>query len=182
VRFLEALPLLFDRKMPRLHELGLSGADRLLRRLLAAWPQLGRLTRFECGLDSEFASWLLAKAKFTPRIDRLDLGGRCHTDAALRSLIRSSWTRGVRNLGFGHNHLTPGKVSRLASAPFARHLESLHLGSESGHGVLDALRVIADDRHFPRLRDVVTGSDTEEGGIEVLRKRFGPRLRVWSDC
>jgi hypothetical protein len=179
----DAVALLLQRDTPQLNEVGLRGADALPRRQLAAWPVLPRLTRFDAGGDAAFTAWLLAKVPLTPRVPRLDLNERCDSVAAVRALAASRWAGGLCHLGFGYNGLTRKKVARLAAALFARHLEALHLGSERGEEEgLAALRIIADERHFPRLRDVVVGSDTVEGGIDVLRRRFGPRLRVWADC
>jgi uncharacterized protein (TIGR02996 family) len=185
------LALLLERDTPYLHEVGLPGAWTLPRRLLAAWPALPRLTRFELGLtrfdadaETDFTTWLLDSAPLTPRLARIDLDERCKTDAAVRALAGSAWARGACHLGFAYNDLTPEKVARLAAAPFAPHLEALHLGSEYGPVepvVLDALAALADERCFPRLRDVVVGSAVMEEGIEVLRRRFGARLRVWCD-
>ncbi len=177
----DVLAVLLDRDMPRLHEVSITGLDALPRRL-AAWPVLPHLTCFPIGMEEGFAAWLLSKAPLTVRLPRIDLDERCGTAAALRALAASPWARGVSHLGFGSNGLTPARVACLAAAPFARHLEALHLGSEHGKQTLAALQAIADDRNFPRLRDVVVGSNTIEGGIEVLRRRFGPRLRVWADC
>jgi hypothetical protein len=179
----EALALLLERHTPHLHEVGLSGAPTLPRRRLAAWPALPRLTRFDIGGDeddADFVKWLLSRAPLTPRVGRINLDEQCKT--AVRALVESPWTRGVSHIDFSYNKLTPAKVARLTAAPFARHLESLHLGSEHEEKCLAALKAIADERNFPRLRDVVVGSNTVEGGIDVLRRRFGPRLRVWADC
>jgi hypothetical protein len=182
----EVLTILLKRDTPHLHEVGLSAAANLPRRQLAAWPTLPRLTQFDIGeddRDTDLVRWVLSRAPLTPRVPRINLDERCNTDAAVRALAASPWARGVSHLDFGYNKLTPQKVARLAAAPFARHLESLHLGSERGDEEgLAALKAIAEERNFPRLRDVVVGSDSVEGGIDVLRRRFGPRLRVWDDC
>jgi uncharacterized protein (TIGR02996 family) len=181
----QVLALLLDRDAPRLSELSLPAADTLPRGRLAAWPVLPRLTRVDVAGNADFVMWLLSHAPLTPRLPRLDLGGQCSTDEAVAALAASPWARGVCHLDFGSNALTPAKVPRLAAAPFARPLEALHLHSEEaeeGQDILAALRVVADERHFPRLRDVVVGSGTVQGGIDALRRRFGPRLRVWSDC
>lgn len=177
-----ALGLLLERDTPRLHEVGLPVPATLSKRRLAAWPVLPRLTRFSFGREEGLAAWLLSRAPLTARVPRLHLDDQRGGEPLVRALATSPWARGVCHLDFGYNDLTPTHVTRLASAPFASHLEALHLGSEWGEETLDAFKVLADDRNFPRLRDVVVGSGTVEGGIEVLRRRFESRLRVWADC
>jgi hypothetical protein len=114
---------------------------------------------------------------------RLDLTGRCTTLEGVRLLACSPVLTGLRWLGFGYNRLTEEKIALLLASPALHHLEALHLGSESEYAGTSeaALLLLAEANGFPRLRDVVVGSETPAGAVEALRKRFGPRLRVWCD-
>jgi uncharacterized protein (TIGR02996 family) len=178
----DVFALLLDRDLPQLHEFRLPRAADLPRNRLAEWPVLPRLTQFSFPRRGNFAAWLLSRGPLTAGVARLDLEGHEGGVALARALAESPWTQGIRHLDFGYNGLTSKVIARLAAAPFAPYLEALHLGSEHDRNTLAALRALSDDRIFPRLRDVVVGSNTVEGGIEVLRRRFGSRLRVWADC
>jgi hypothetical protein len=181
----EIIALLLKRDTPWLHEVSLPWLELVPRPSLMAWPVLAHLTQLSIGdphVDG-LATWLLSSAPLTPRVSSIHLTALYDNDETLaQALAASPWSRGITHLDFGYNNLTSSKIACLASAPFARYLESLHLGSERGEDALEALKAIADDRNFPRLRDVVVGSDTVEGGIKVLQKRFKSRLRVFSDC
>jgi hypothetical protein len=106
----------------------------------------------------------------------------------VQALAECQGLAGLRHLGFAYNSLNGPKMAALTASPWLRHLESLHMGSESDYTredegtVVDAFRILARPETFPRLRDVVVGSETEEESLELLRRRFGPRLRVWEDC
>jgi uncharacterized protein (TIGR02996 family) len=126
---------------------------------------------------------LLQSPFFSCRVTRLDLTRRCDTLEGVRLLASNPALKGLRWLGFGYNRLTPEKMTALLASPYLRHLEALHLGSESEHvGTSEAaLILLAESNGFPRLQDVVVGSETPANAINALRKRFGPRLRVWQD-
>jgi hypothetical protein len=175
-----------------LSELRLSAAKGLGAKL-ARWPGLSAL------LDLSFASFgfeagdegkaLLRSSFLSCRLNRLDLTGACGTLKGAQALANCPALKGLRWLGFGYNDLTPENMTLLLASPHLRHLEALHLGSEHGQDIdLEgaqseaALILLAESKNFPRLRDVVVGSETPGGAIDALRKRFGPRLRVWCDC
>jgi uncharacterized protein (TIGR02996 family) len=152
---------------------------------LARWPGLAGIT------DLAFAhravqdtEHLLQSPFLSCRLSRLDVTESCGTPEAVGLLARCPGLKGLRWLGFGYNGLTPEKLTALFSSPHLRHLEALHLGSESEYmgTTAAALRLLAKPDSFPRLRDVVVGSETPSEAINGLRKRFGPRLRVWLDC
>lgn len=172
-----------------LHKLSLPPVEGI-GESLARWPGLAGLTdlslsTFESepmGCAAVFRSPFLSG-----RLARLDLTGICRTPEAVASLAQCAALKRLRWLGFGYNELTPEKMALLLRSPHLRHLESLHMGSEyeredGGRASEDALILLAASENLPRLRDVVVGSETPERAIDALRQRFGPCLRVWSDC
>jgi hypothetical protein len=203
VKDLEGLALSFfsaDGVLERLFTAG--GGPRRIRSLalpplpevisaLAEWPGLAGITDLSMTeFRSDDVEPVLRSAHLGPRLASLEISGGCRTLSAVSALAGHSGLRGLRHLGFGYNALDGERAELLAGSAFALTLEALHLGSESdGRGqpdasgtVADAFEVLVAPENFPRLRDVVVGSDTEEGEIPRLRERFGPRLRVWSDC
>ncbi len=156
--------------------------------LLRDWPGLAGLTALSV-TDLRMRPTpreLLSSPHFSCRLARLDLTGACRAADEVEMLANNPALRGLRWLGFGYNDLTWEKMAALLGSPSLRCLESLHLGSEwedqeQPGGVTEALKALAGASAWPRLRDVVVGSETAEGGIKALTQRFGPRLRVWCD-
>jgi uncharacterized protein (TIGR02996 family) len=164
---------------------------------LASWPALAHvaeLTISDLRINDEDTSdgpvlQLLASPHLSPRLRRLDVSGVCKSTHSVSALAGCATLRGLQWLGFGYNGLTEAKMAALIASPHLGNLEALHMGSEydwapeRGSGEAErALRLLARSGGFPRLRDVVVGSETPEGAIEALRERFGPRLRVFADC
>jgi hypothetical protein len=162
--------------------------------LLVGWPGLAGLTELSFDFPFSYQRFLGSLAPLfgsphlTRALDRLDVSEACRTQNDVQALAECKGLAGLRHLGFGYNSLNGPKMAALAASPWLRHLESLHLGSESDYTrvdegtVVDAFRILALPETFPRLRDVVVGSETEDSSIELLRERFGPRLRIWADC
>jgi uncharacterized protein (TIGR02996 family) len=154
---------------------------------LAGWPGLAGLTdlnltrMYDQDCEDDTAA-LLQSPHLSRRLARLDLSGSCRTLANVGQLAACPALAGLRWLGFGWNGLTPEKTQALLQSPHLRHLEALFLSSLWEEDELRALEHLARSRGWPRLRDVVVGSGTEADTIKVLYERFGPRLRVWSDC
>jgi uncharacterized protein (TIGR02996 family) len=161
------------------------------RQILARWPGLSGITELAFtnhhDLGDHGCEHLLRSPFVTCGLERLDLSGACRTIEGTQALAECPAMRGLRWLGYGYNDLTLEAMTLLLRSPYLRHLEALHLGSErdrwTGEGEASeaALILLAESEGFPRLRDVVVGSGTSEKAITTLRKRFGPRLRVWCD-
>lgn len=157
--------------------------------MLSRWPGLAGIT--ELAFDhqgDENTQALLGSPFLSCRLSRLDLTQSCEGLNELRVLADCPALKGLRWLSFGYNDLTPEKMTLLLTSPHLHHLEALHVGSEYGRNIeLEgaqseaALILLAESKTFPRLRDVVVGSETPSKAIDALRKRFGPRLRVWCD-
>jgi uncharacterized protein (TIGR02996 family) len=151
---------------------------------LADWPGLAGITELtltrtyaqECKKDT---ATLLQSPHLSPRLERLDLSGSCNTPANVKRLANRPALAGLRWLGFCWNDIRAAGMRLLLRSPHLRNLESLHLSSEHN---TDALATLSRAEDRPRLRDVVVGSGTPRQAITRLRERFGPRLRVWSDC
>jgi uncharacterized protein (TIGR02996 family) len=153
---------------------------------LARWPGLAGLTELSF-TQCEGATELLRSPFLSARLARLDLTGSCDTPEGARLLADCPALKGLCWLGFGYNGLNVEKMEALLASPYLSQLEALHLGSErnreeDGEGSSAALALLAQSSAWPRLRDVVVGSDSTPEAITVLQARFGPRLRVWSDC
>jgi uncharacterized protein (TIGR02996 family) len=201
VKGLEVLHLFFDRLdtspfeefltdqggLTRLRSFALPPSGAFLD-ILIDWPGLAGLTEFSFAHSYEDSVEPLFRCPYlSAALDRLEVSATCRTRGEVQALAECKSLAGLRHLGFGYNSLNGPKMAALAASPWLRHLESLHLGSESDHGrtdtgtVVDAFRILARPDTFPRLRDVVVGSETEDKSLELLRQRFGPRLRVWHD-
>lgn len=179
---------LFDRPLdgfPWFRSLSLNLSPESVERL-AKWP--GSAYLVELGLSCnrsattpEAALTLAASPHLTRRLARLGLSGACRTPEAVAAVGGCPAVAGVRHLDFAHNELTADGVRTLAAG--MSHLESLHLWSEwSEDDRADRMaEALADPTLFPRLRDVVIGSGGDEGPLDTLRRRFGPRLRIFSD-
>jgi uncharacterized protein (TIGR02996 family) len=164
-----------------------------LGELLARWPGLAGLTELSFssfGFEPVDCMAVLRSSFLSGRLTRLDLTGTCRTSKTVACLAECPALNGLRWLGFGYNEPTPEKMTGLLRSPHLHHLEALHMGSEyggifgpedEGRASEDALILLATSDGLPRLRDVVVGSETPEGAISALRRRFGPRLRVWAD-
>jgi uncharacterized protein (TIGR02996 family) len=160
---------------------------------LARWPGLAGLTELSFssfGFEPVDCMAVLRSSFLSGRLTRLDLTGTCRTSETVACLAECPALKGLRWLGFGYNELTPEKMTVLLRSPHLHHLEALHMGSEyggifgpedEGRASEDALILLATSDGLPRLRDVVVGSETPGGAIDALRRRFGPRLRVWCD-
>jgi uncharacterized protein (TIGR02996 family) len=158
--------------------------ERQLKEALGRWPVGGSDTQVSLPDQPQEEFEHLHQSPFLSRMrTRLDLTGRCTTLESVRLLAQSPALKGLRWLGFGYNRLTEEKMALLLASPILRHLEALHLGSESEYAGTSeaALLLLAQSKGLPRLRDVVVGSETPAGAVQALRKRFGPRLRVWQD-
>lgn len=158
---------------------------------LANWPGLAGLTDLNLtrNYDQECADdtgQLLGSRHLSPRLARLDLSGSCRTEANAKQLANCPALAGLRWLGFGWNNLVVERMRTLLHSPCLQNIEALHLFSEfcEGDGTAEyTLAEIANARDWwPRLRDVVLGSQTPREALALLREGLGPRLRVWSDC
>jgi uncharacterized protein (TIGR02996 family) len=187
----EHLAPLFARRVPGptpLHSLTLLDCDDI-GAALAAWPGLAGLTQLnlarmydqECERDTDE---LLRSPHLSPRLCRLDLNGSCRTVANVERLACCPGLAGLRWLGFGWNSLDAERVRLLLQSPYLRHVESLHLSSEHGtdSAAEETMIALTGPATWPRLRDVVVGSQTPRDAIAILSQHFGARLRVWSDC
>ncbi|HSQ57138.1 MAG TPA: hypothetical protein VLM40_15515, partial [Gemmata sp.] len=183
---------LFDRPVenfPRLKSLTLSPNAELVERL-AEWPGLAHLV--ELGVDHGFGDRqpadpeatvkLFQSQHLTPRLGRLRASGICKSPATVSALADCAALRGLEHLDFGFNELSEAGAAELAASPHLCHLKSLHTWSEWTESGKPAWLILADPRKFPQLRDVVVGSGTPEEAVDELRRRFGPRLRVFADC
>ncbi len=171
-----------------LHSLSLPDCDDI-GKALARWPGLAgitdlNLTRMydqDCAKDTAL---LLRSPHLSPRLARLNLSGSCRTPANVEQLASCPALVGLRWLGFGWNGLNQAKMKVLLQSPHLRNLEALHLSSEWGdrRAPVRAFAQLAESHAWPRLRDLVIGSGSPQEVIAFLQQRFGPRLRVWSDC
>jgi hypothetical protein len=130
---------------------------------------------------------LLQSPYLTPRLLRLGLNGLCRSPEAVAALAECPALAGLVHLDFAFNELTPEAAAALAASPHLKNLRSLHTWSEwegesAESSPAAAWLVLADPKAFPRLRDVVIGSASAEELQSELRRRFGPRLRVFADC
>jgi hypothetical protein len=158
---------------------------------LASWPGLAGIRELyvsQHDSDVEVTS-LFQPPHLTPRLQRLDLSGSVTTEEGASLLAECQALRGLQWLGFAYNGLTEAKVRALIDSPSLGNIEALHLGSEHdldapgvGTQAASALGLLARSAGFPRLRDVVIGSETAAEAQQALRLRFGPRLRIFADC
>jgi len=180
---------LFNRSLerfPMLRSLQLSPSTAVLQSL-ATWPGLANLV--ELGLNDNYGSTapestakLFATSCLSPRLSRLRVSGICTSPEAVAAIAGCSALTGLTQLDFAFNALSPESAAALAASPYLKHLKSLHSWSEWDEHDRHAWLRLADAVAFPQLRDVVVGSATTEVVQQELRRRFGPRLRVFADC
>ena len=186
---------LFDRSLdgfPQLRSLSLSPDTELVNRL-ADWPGLANLV--ELGLNDGSNSTepaaavrLFTSSRLTPRLTRLRASGICRSTESVAALAGCSALVGLGHLDFAFNDVSEGGALALVASPYLRNLRGLHTWSEwvrepyDGWNAADSWLVLADPLAFPQLRDVVIGSASAEPLQSELPRRFGPRLRVFSDC
>ena len=180
---------LFDRSLesfPHLRSLTLNSDTELIKRL-AAWPGLADLV--ELGLHHshssaapEAAERLFHSPHLTPRLTTLRVSALCRSAEAVVAFAKCRALAGVTHLDFAFNDLSPESAAMLAASSRLKYLRSLHTWSEGEENDTGAWLHLADPHALPQLRDVVVGSGTTESVQEELRRRFGPRLRVFSDC
>jgi uncharacterized protein (TIGR02996 family) len=185
---------LFEREFahfPQLRRLALNPNTELVT-FLASWPGLANL--LELDLNDSYGATkpgatvqLFESTYLTPRLSRLRASGICRSAEAVAALVNCAALKGVTHLDFAFNGLTSQCASALAASPHLRQLKSLHTWSEWQEEEGDEADthpwlILADPKAFPQLRDVVIGSATNEVVQQELRRRFGPRLRVFSDC
>ena len=154
---------------------------------LAKWPGLGGIVSLNiscvCGGSVEqYLPQLLRSPYLSPRLRKLDLSCCCQLAGNIELLVNCPALEGLGWLGFGWNGLNSSRIKMLLQSPHLRHLEALHMSSMREDGELAALQELTQTTSWPRLRDVVIGSDTNEQAMLALRNRFGARLRVWGDC
>jgi uncharacterized protein (TIGR02996 family) len=176
-------------RFPRVHSLSLNPDTDVVKRL-AAWPGLANLV--ELGLNNadgttaaEAAEELFDSSYLTTRLTRLEVSGACRSENAVAALAGCAALAGLTHLDFAFNELTPDGAATLATSPHLKHLRSLHTWSEWAEADTaedQAWLRLADPKAFPQLRDIVIGSASSPVTQEELRSRFGPRLRVFSDC
>ena len=173
-------------RFPRVHSLALSPDTELVERL-AAWPGLSNLVSLRLNdshgtTDPGAAVKLFTSPYLTARLSRLGVNGLCHSPEAVAALANCSALAGLQHLDLAFNELSEASASLLAASPHLRNLRSLHTWSEWDESVTPGWLTLADPHAFPQLRDVVIGSGTPERVQNDLRRRFGPRLRVFADC
>jgi hypothetical protein len=91
--------------------------------------------------------------------------------AACPSLAR------LRALRLNWETLSPRAMAALAASPYLQRLEKLHVAGSATDKV--AAAPLANEELLPRLRDVAISSLKKVTAPAALRRRFGPRLRLF---
>jgi hypothetical protein len=147
---------------------------------LAAWQGLARLREltFENSNDLSLElKTLLDSPFFGVNLRSLGFVDCELTEADILALAQCPRLSRLQVLRLDFQNLTGAAVEAIATSPYLQQLEKLHIAGHAGSEVdADAL---ADPRRLPRLRDMAVnhrGTVTPSAG---LRRRFGPRLRLF---
>jgi uncharacterized protein (TIGR02996 family) len=147
---------------------------------LASWSGLARLTELDLSTagvtEMVDASAYIVSPHFSEGLTRLHLDGLSADDIV--ALANCPRLAGLRWLALPFSEWSIKAMEEVMASPYLQNIEALHLGSEGDEGLLS----LACYSGLPRLRDVVIGSATPPEVQQALRRRFGPRLRVFVDA
>jgi uncharacterized protein (TIGR02996 family) len=147
---------------------------------LADSPLLARLAALDLsgnGLGPDGHRALLDSPHVSTRLARLDLSGNRFDDVTFAALAACPRLAGLTWLSVPFD-LTREDAVALRSSPYLRRLTYLDLGSIPD---ADAAMTLALPGGLPRLRKLFLCAPLDPAALAALRRRFGPRLRVYPD-
>jgi uncharacterized protein (TIGR02996 family) len=171
-------------RLPNLTALSLSGChitERGVRRL-AASPVLTQLAALDLSTNDRFGPGalqaLLASPHLSERLGRLDLDGCRFDGVTVTALAACPRLAGLIWLSIPGPDLTGRAAEALLTSPHLERLTYLDVWSVPD---ARAAGMLARPGGLPRLRKLFLGSQTDPTALAALRRRFGPRLRVYPD-
>jgi uncharacterized protein (TIGR02996 family) len=165
----------------RLTALSLNGArldggpERLAR--WPGWPGLRALELIDCRGASRALAALLAAPGFGRDLRSLALVWGEWDDADVIRLAGSAALARLRFLRLDWQNVSDEAIVALAASPHLQQLEKLHLVGGATDRV--AVKPLHDPKNLPRLRDVAVNRSHTVTASAHLRRRLGPRLRLF---